>query len=98
MTTPARLTEGGIEKMLREAMELKARVDVEWSEGKRDGVRLGLFATADALEKMVRAHAAADVAAFSKALTELGHARMSLAAHVGVWKRREAQAGEREGQ
>lgn len=98
MAAPDRLTEEEIERMLLDAMALKVRVESEWAKGKRDGMRLAIFGAASALESLVKAFDAGDVDAVSAALSEFGHARMSLAAHVGVWRRSLKKAnGEREG-
>lgn len=84
---PTRLTKVEVADMVRDIVALQHRVEAEWAAGKRDGIRQGLFGVSESLRVMLAAFDEGDVAAFSAALGDLGNARMTLAMHVGRWKR-----------
>ena len=93
MADPTRLTKVEMADIVQDAISLRERVDAEWKEGKRDGIRLGLYGAAEAVKNLAAAFDEGDPEMFSLALAELGNARMSLAFHVSAWKRERLKPG-----
>lgn len=78
-------------EMVREAVDevvaLKQRIDAEWKDGKRGGLRLAVYGLADATERLFRALEREDPAAYKLAAQDARHSAMSAFFHGGKWVR-----------
>ena len=94
MTEAPLFSKDEIRKIADELMALKKRIDLEWSQGKRDMMRANIMASADDVLRMMDAIDQGDVNAFRVAAQEHSDHARSLTFHSSAWLKKSREAAQ----